>query len=234
MPNHITNIVKILSLGSSTIEQVKKCILNDEGDIDFKVIFKMPLCLEDFNPHDGIITLADAELESPISGNPMIGNLQMANRRVAIAKKYSISDEDRKLVDRAIRNHKECGFSYWYEWTCATWGTKWNAYDQTVESDYFKFDTAWSHPKKIIDKISENLPDVEFSIQYADEDTGSNCGSYIIKGGVRSSEDIAPSWHEMSDEEKRRFRKFAFLLRYPNTDHKDHGFDENWDYIEED
>ena len=233
MPNHITNIVKVLNLGNSTIEQVREKILNDKGDIDFNVVFDMPKCLKDFNPHSGVITTANAKMQIRLIGNPLLGGLERENRERALRESESLSEEDKALVQRCIDNFKESGFVYWRDWTRENWGTKWNAYGQKVNNDCFKFDTAWTHPEKVINKISKSLPDVEFSIQYADEDTGSNCGSYIVKNGVRSFEDIAPSWGSMSIDQKRKYTEFAFRICNPEPDPKEYGYDENWDYIEE-
>lgn len=234
MPNHITNIVKVLSLGNSTIEQVRARILNNKGDIDFNVVFGMQECLKGFNPHHGAISVANAKLQTPVSGNPMIAIMEIENRERALQGVEGLSEEDKALVQRCIDNYKESGFVYWYDWANEVWGTKWNAYNQSVQPLCFKFDTAWGHPEKVINKISKDLPDVEFSIQYADEDTGSNCGSYIVKNGVRSSEDIAPNWSQMSIDQKRKYTEFAFRICHPETDQKEYGYDENWDYIEED
>lgn len=69
------------------------------------------------------------------------------------------------------------------DWNRQTWGTKWNAYSQTIEEDTLRFDTAWSHPTPVIVALSQNFPEEEIHVQYADEDLGSNCGEYIIKNG---------------------------------------------------
>jgi hypothetical protein len=52
-----------------------------------------------------------------------------------------------------------------YEWCCANWGTKWNAYDVRVrvEGDWklcIDFQTAWHWPEPIIRKIMADWPDV--------------------------------------------------------------------------
>ena len=69
------------------------------------------------------------------------------------------------------------------DWNRQTWGTKWNAYSQTIEDDILRFDTAWSHPTPVIAALSQKFPEEEIHVQYADEDLGSNCGEYIIKNG---------------------------------------------------
>ena len=69
----------------------------------------------------------------------------------------------------------------WYQWSITNWGTKRNAYDISIESDTIRFDTAWSHPWKIIKELSLTFPDVEIEVKYADEDIGHNLWRYRIK-----------------------------------------------------
>jgi hypothetical protein len=50
----------------------------------------------------------------------------------------------------------------WYNWRCENWGTKWNAYDQSVLEDEWstlviEFLTAWSPPYPIVTRIREEL-----------------------------------------------------------------------------
>jgi hypothetical protein len=60
-------------------------------------------------------------------------------------------------------------FPAWYEWACKHWGTKWNANDFEVTRDEpghyeFSFDTAWSPPVPIWEKMASMFPDIECSI----------------------------------------------------------------------
>lgn len=82
---------------------------------------------------------------------------------------------------------KKYGHPDWYEWSCANWGTKWNAYN-IEEEEYDKpnsisFDTAWSSPRPVILELSKKYPDLDFGVIYADEDWGSNYGQYIYSNG---------------------------------------------------
>lgn len=44
-----------------------------------------------------------------------------------------------------LENRKKYGYPTWYEWSTATWGTKWNAYHQDFEEpNILWFDTAWN------------------------------------------------------------------------------------------
>jgi len=74
---------------------------------------------------------------------------------------------------------------------------------------------------------------VTFAIQFADEDTGSNCGTYRIKDGAKFDEDIAPRWPDQSDEDKRRYTEMAFRIRYGDADPASHGYGPDWVYSED-
>ena len=100
----------------------------------------------------------------------------------------------------------------WYDWNVRNWGTKWNAYDTSVTPQpgdlcELRFDTAWSHPAPVIEALSEKFPDEIIEVAFADEDFGSNCGRYKIKGGA-VREQFFPDYGEES-------RRLAAEVKYP-------------------
>ena len=93
-------------------------------------------------------------------------------------KKLRGEDSDRDVIDFAViipppdnlftgnlstEDRKRCvqeGIPNWYDWQCENWGTKWNAYDQSIEDQGYgsfeiRFDTAWSPPFPIIEALKE-------------------------------------------------------------------------------
>lgn len=85
------------------------------------------------------------------------------------------------------------GDKNWYDWCRANWGTKWNAYGYDKDFDYSQtdslwFQTAWSAPHPILQKLSEMFPEIELRHQWADEDIGYNCGQHRYFGGERTDE----------------------------------------------
>jgi hypothetical protein len=72
--------------------------------------------------------------------------------------------------DAYAANVKEHGFTNWYEWSCAKWGTKWDASDPCIVRDNHKprrsvmiaFNTAWSPPAPVISAMVEKFPKLEF------------------------------------------------------------------------
>lgn len=77
----------------------------------------------------------------------------------------------------------------WYDWRVDNWGTKWNAYDSEPNDNEneINFLTAWGCPFPIYRQISLKFGDkVSFTVKYADEDLGYNCGTITFesKGGL--------------------------------------------------
>jgi hypothetical protein len=78
--------------------------------------------------------------------------------------------------------HIECGYDNWYDFNRQAWGTKWNAGDTSVSAKTdtsvdFTFQTAWSPPVPIIEKLCELFPDIEMEWLFFDEGWGF-AGSY--------------------------------------------------------
>lgn len=86
------------------------------------------------------------------------------------------------LGNAYINNILNYGYDTWYDWSCANWGTKWNAYDAFFdeENNTITFNTAWSCPLPILDKLAEICyeHEVEFSGKWSDEDRGCNVGTF--------------------------------------------------------
>ena len=54
---------------------------------------------------------------------------------------------------------------------------------------------------------------------FADEDTGSNCGKFTLKAGKMIESDIAPSWKNQTEEEKKKWIAFACEVKgYENEE----------------
>lgn len=75
------------------------------------------------------------------------------------------------------------GRSNWYDWQLFNWGTKWDACESFYhkEDKILQFETAWSCPSGVIEKMADMFPNLRFNGIYADEDFGSNAG-YIENG----------------------------------------------------
>lgn len=86
------------------------------------------------------------------------------------------------LGNAYINNIINYGYDTWYDWCCAKWGTKWNAYDALFDkgNNIIEFDTAWSCPIPVLNKLADICYSysVSFEGKWADEDCGSNVGVF--------------------------------------------------------
>lgn len=76
----------------------------------------------------------------------------------------------------AIQAFKETGYCSWYEWSVDKWGTKWDAYQEEAcrgrEYLTYRFDTAWSPPFPVADRLATLYRDARFVHSYFDEGHG--------------------------------------------------------------
>lgn len=180
MPNHITNIVRVRNKEEKA--KVLEVVKSDDKEFDFERILPFPEELKDTQspsrpiPDEEFAKLTPLEIYNPDEPHS--------------SRKISVSESKRLIAKYGTDN--------WYDWNCANWGTKWNAYHHDNSGDdEFIFDTAWSHPFPVIEALSKMFPEITFTVKYADEDIGSNFGYYEITNG--ETEDLE---HEIDDEER--------------------------------
>ena len=70
----------------------------------------------------------------------------------------------------------------WYHWCIENWGTKWDACDKSIDYEddeilALTFNTAWSPPEGIVEKLREKYPDLTFQCFY-DEPGMESAGYY--------------------------------------------------------
>jgi hypothetical protein len=127
------------------------------------------------------------------------------------------------------------GKNNWYDWSCANWGTKWNAANHTDEpvaegTTSTRFDTAWSYPEPAMQRLSEMFPDARFFCRWADEDIGANVGEHLWQDGELLDWDIPKS------KSKEAYEMAADIMGAELSDY-DLFYDEdigNYRYMEQD
>jgi hypothetical protein len=199
MPNHVTNKLIIVGVEPERLKAIRLAIAStlvenkaDEIEaIDFNKIIPMPPSLS---------------VESSSIGDMGLAHLHPEYAKYEFEKgeegKKRWKELDRKRKTEALKlgriyydNIVQYGHKDWYSWCVASWGTKWGAYAIYVQdkqdengaiteySNEIQFDTAWATPYRVIRKLSFMFPDAEFSVTYADEDMGQNCGRYTFQNG---------------------------------------------------
>ncbi len=212
MPNHVTNKVRAPS-------HVLKTLINESGKIDFNAILPFRGQFA-WNGIDCAAEEAAAVITAqPLDDHPLIASLQQSNRSRVDALK--LSDEGFEQFVQMLRNKRSCGHFNTLDFARDMWGTKWNAYDQVIDLDAgeLSFDTAWSCPIPVLTELSKLHPGEEITVRYADEDTGSNCGTVKLKDGEVVSSDVAGRWNEMSVQDQQKWEAFARDLKgWPEAD----------------
>jgi hypothetical protein len=179
MPNHITNRLTIKAKNPARLQEVLDGIKgepngeNDEHLIDFNRIAPIPEELKGTSSPTRIITQDEYDEQEKRIANGDIPEIQ---------KLYGVS----RSLTQALSNQykKDFGYDNWYDWQINNWGTKWNAYSiRKISENIIEFDTAWSTPVDVMEKLSKKFSDVEFQIEYADEDFGYNVGRYNLLNG---------------------------------------------------
>lgn len=196
MPNWVTNFIE-LEGDEKRIAELKSAVRKEEhstGTVDFNKIIPMP---KELDIVAGSSTDKGLKAYSLFAEIYQLGtkrtkeellNIPEKSEQAFLKYKKDIKPEDWELGRQAYRNVLQYGYPTWYEWACNNWGTKWNAcgYDQNTDysnGDKLWFQTAWSAPHPILQKLSEQYPDIRFTHEWADEDLGVNCGRREYFGG---------------------------------------------------
>ena len=191
MPNHVKN--KLTFEGKKKdIEALLDFIKNDEGGlIDFNKIIPMPpeLNIESSSEADkGLRVYKDYLLARKSTNVTEIFDYPDKHEDSVIQhlRKIKKFKKDNKetwdLGVKAYNNLKKYGHTDWYSWCSKEWGTKWNAYSIASGFAFIEFETAWSPPTPVINKLARMFPFIRITHEWADEDLGRNCGKCDYEG----------------------------------------------------
>jgi hypothetical protein len=189
MPNHVTNILRFDG-NQQRIDELLEFVstekLADDPDnqshlFDFDKIIPRP---KELDITSQFITNDPDKVRSILEKKRKDYNWDMTDEK--FEEKVERETDLAKVYKSNIEKY---GFRTWYDWSIANWGTKWNCYDVfLLDDNSIEFDTAWSTPQPIIEALSKKFPDIVISVDYADEDIGSNCGQYSYENGELTEE----------------------------------------------
>ena len=160
MPNHITNCLSI----AGSEEQIKELLeglfqVDEDGNltetIDFNFFDKQP---ESLNITDGGLGDIAERAIYDVSDNNWLTYERATQQFEELDDKRK--KEATELAEAYQENRKLYGHKTWYGWSHEHWGTKWNAYSGHVvkreeDSIHITFQTAWSPPEPIFEKMIE-------------------------------------------------------------------------------
>jgi hypothetical protein len=159
---------------------------DDEETLDFNLITPMPETLKSTTaggdadlgieiltgrPKPCIGLLSDSYLDFPWIQELGITSIEELRTWAEKERPHAI-----EAGEAAIAVYRETGFYDWYDWSIANWGTKWNSYHFSIDDDdigddklSFRFDTAWSFPWPIFEKLAGMFPTLKFECACFDE-----------------------------------------------------------------
>ena len=206
MPNHIFNTIKF-----KKEDREKFAKFMEEDRLDFNKLVPMPQELNEMGGDCGEkkeivnewkeftkevqITPANVDeyiekFRNEVRENPekYPESAKSVNLETTEREWGGISVPDFQYQMYRIAGKVKYGFSSWYYWSIANWGTKWNAYETEFDEEYLYFKTAWDTPLPIFEKMASLNPDTWFQVKYCDEATGRNCGIVEYKPNFFPSE----------------------------------------------
>ena len=170
MPNHVTNQVTFLG-STERIKQLRAICKTDKSPFSFKAFYPMP-----------------PELEGTSSPAKIVTEQELQEWKDKLAK-GELNEWEKDYRPITEKESKELMLKYatdnWYNWNIDNWGTKWDCYSHVeIDEGEIHFDTAWSTPMYALTKLSLMFDDITIEVKYADEDFGSNVGTYTLQGGT--------------------------------------------------
>jgi hypothetical protein len=180
MPNYVSHIVTFNGPEES-LNQIEK-LYDEKTGVFFNNILPTP---EELNIDAGSSEFTTPEIRKLV-GFGSGADEQIAQMREAYLK-YKNTDTVDNFV-QSIRNYIIHGYTSWYRWHIAHWGTKWDACGMNLtrlsnEKIVATFDTAWSTPTEIFEALAVRFPDVVIEADFASEDRGYNCGYILCENG---------------------------------------------------
>jgi hypothetical protein len=176
MPNHITNILTI-EADDELVSLIREEMSGENGVfIDFSKIWPLPEELLNTQSPAKIVSQEDYDA---FIARVEAGDLTKYEKDFGVVRPLT-----QEMHDDLIMKY---GHAEWRSWQVENWGTKWNAYNQDeLSENVISFETAWSTPHSLIERLSMRYPDALFTVKFADEDFGSNTGQYTYKNGEAS------------------------------------------------
>ena len=225
MPNHIQNRLHIA--GEETAAIVFDFIKGEKTLFDFNKVLPMPESLG-LDSYSSVEDSVKRSLRMPLHEHSLVAMLEAGSVENSKSP-LGFDNKEWDMYIQTLQNVRLYGFMNWYQWSIKNWGTKWNAYqteDKRNSSTEIFFQTAWNCPLPVIKKLSEEFTDALIGIDYADEDSGSNCGKILYKAGKEvyceqpesQSKEAYEIYFELNPEDKGRFILVGDKYEYVEED----------------
>lgn len=181
MPNYIKNRVKFVGESGELI-RVYEFLKDDNGNVNMDFNKVVPMS-EELNIQAGSQTSTGLEYFNLIMKREQCLDMKCTTSQIKAIEALPDFEKIKELGKKALSNLAKYGHTTWYDWSIDNWGTKWNAMNVTWENETLVFETAWNHPEPVLVELSNLFPQVQICLEYADEDTGYNCGKVVYQNG---------------------------------------------------
>jgi len=210
MPNHVTTRCRV-SGSRSDLREFRERVFT-EGQLDFESIIPRPAILS-ATTSGSCTQVAKAIVNDPAALRKaenlrlqfdlhiknetpeaaeqlphILDTIRMSDARIRARDLKRSFKGALKLATISAEAFRRTGYYDWYDWSCENWGTKWNAYSTVIETDQpeyleFTFDTAWSFPEPVFERIAAEFPKLEITTDSFDEGWGFACRGGSEDGG---------------------------------------------------
>ncbi len=182
MPNNIYNTLVVIG----TDEQVNQVLEHIKGEpfddgsemyIDFNKIIKKP---KELDVKSGGIA---ETFQFLLFGTGKAAERTNIEEEQSFIKRLDPEQLHEGFNDAIVRqaNLEEFRYSDWYDWSIANWGTKWNAYFQSLHAyNVIYFNTAWNGVPNLMIKLSSIFSEVTLKYLHEDYD---DSWEFEIKNG---------------------------------------------------
>lgn len=195
MPNHVT-IRCVVTGPDAEVQRFRETVLLTKVDapanishtqLDFEAVIPMPSALKGVeagsrSEEGAVLIVLRAERGAPFAtGGLYEARVQRIRDDVGmrddhiqkVAAEYLRKHPDVEEQGRLrLRTILETGYADWYSWSIANWGTKWNSYRFALIAEdplEFTFETAWSFPTPVFEKVANVFPSLVFECRCFDE-----------------------------------------------------------------
>ncbi len=212
MPNHVYNRLSFTEL-SDKQKQILDAIASTQNGL---CGYYRPMPDDIRNTTSPCRIVTQEEYDKQMKKNENIDRTQsLYHEPKPITKKMQKALIDKYAVDN------------WYDWAYNNWGTKWGCYDNEIDGETLRFNTAWSvFDVSILDALAVDFP--YFSLHFEEEN---GWGGYIeYADGKESSFDDyeAPNWID-TDIDTNDGRITKLLTDIPDSDYRE-GADRGYYY----
>lgn len=135
--------------------------------------------------------------------------VMLANGEITQEWYDNLVENNAKQWEIMQANKAEYGYTDWYDWCNANWGTKWGDCDTFVtflddDELSIQFESAWTPPVMGLVKVSEKFPALKFVLSYSESGMGFVGGASMSAGRLFYDEsgDLPEFDESLPDEEQ--------------------------------